>query len=59
MTKWERRPLYRNQLHYAALDAVAVIEIWSWFKEEGRHKKALELMEMRKEEWFEKKKEKR
>jgi ribonuclease D len=28
MTNWNRRPLYRNQLHYAALDSVVVLEVW-------------------------------
>lgn len=28
LTNWARRPLRRNQLHYAALDALAVIHIY-------------------------------
>jgi ribonuclease D len=32
LTNWRRRPLYKNQIHYAALDAVVVIKIWEILK---------------------------
>jgi ribonuclease D len=28
LTNWDRRPLLRNQIHYAALDALIVLKIW-------------------------------
>jgi hypothetical protein len=34
LTNWKRRPLRRNQLHYAAMDAVVVIKIYEKFVEE-------------------------
>jgi ribonuclease D len=34
LTNWQRRPLRRNQLHYAAMDAVIVIKIYDKFVEE-------------------------
>jgi ribonuclease D len=33
LTNWDRRPLFRNQLHYAALDAEVVLKIWDILKE--------------------------
>jgi hypothetical protein len=33
LTDWDRRPLYKNQIHYAALDAVIVLRIWEILKD--------------------------
>jgi ribonuclease D len=35
LTDWDRRPLFRNQLHYAALDAVIVLKIWKVIKDKN------------------------
>jgi ribonuclease D len=35
LTDWDRRPLFRNQLHYAALDAVVVLKIWEVIKDKN------------------------
>lgn len=40
MTNWERRPLLKNQIHYAALDAVIVIKIWEKMQEHKDYTKA-------------------
>lgn len=34
LTNWARRPLRLNQLHYAAMDAYIVVQIYNKFKEE-------------------------
>lgn len=34
LTNWKRRPLRRNQTHYAALDAHVVIEVYNKFVKE-------------------------
>lgn len=39
LTDWGRRPLLRNQIHYAALDAVVVIAIYHKLEEEKQKKK--------------------
>lgn len=33
LTNWDRRPLLRNQIHYAALDALIVLKIWDVLKD--------------------------
>lgn len=33
LTNWQRRPLRRNQIHYAAMDALIVIKIYDKFVE--------------------------
>lgn len=31
LTNWRRRPLRKNQIHYAAMDAVVVLKIYDKF----------------------------
>lgn len=33
LTDWDRRPLLKNQLHYAALDAFIVLRLWDILKD--------------------------
>ena len=33
LTNWDRRPLLKNQIHYAALDALIVLKIWEKLKD--------------------------
>jgi ribonuclease D len=33
LTNWQRRPIRRNQSHYAAMDAAVVIKIYDKFVE--------------------------
>lgn len=40
LTNWERRPLLKNQIHYAALDAVIVIKLWEKLKEHPNYDEA-------------------
>jgi ribonuclease D len=39
LTDWGRRPLLRNQIHYAALDAVVVIHIYNKILKLEKNKK--------------------
>jgi len=33
LTNWRKRPLRKNQIHYAALDAYAVLKVYEKFKD--------------------------
>lgn len=46
-TNWERRPLLKNQLHYAALDAVIVLKIWEKLKEHKDYEKVVDKLASR------------
>lgn len=55
LTNWERRPLLKNQVHYAALDAVIVLKLWEKLKTHPQYETILVKIKKEAEESAKKK----